>query len=237
MGPSDWKSITELAGLELNTLEHARVQAIESGQIIQLAGTSEASVVYLDAASWGNVVQRITQELEEFHGQYKLRHGMSVEELRSRLQLDPKVAGPILNQAEMQGVIDNTGRIVRLASFQPELDKKQHLRVESLLGKFRDNPFSTPSVKESIAQVGEDVLRYLLDTGELIQLSEDVLLTDEGYEKMLDEIKALFAQKKTITVAEVRDHLDTSRKYVLAMLEHLDTEGITKREGDLRMLV
>jgi selenocysteine-specific elongation factor len=85
--------------------------------------------------------------------------------------------------------------------------------------------------------VGEDIFRYLLESGELIQLSDDVVFHAGGYQSMIKEIKDLIVQQETVTVAEVRDHLDTSRKYVLAMLEHLDSEGITRREDDIRRLV
>jgi selenocysteine-specific elongation factor len=39
-----------------------------------------------------------------------------------------------------------------------------------------------------------------------------------------------------ITVAEFRDQFNTSRRYALAFLEHLDAVGITLREGDIRHL-
>jgi selenocysteine-specific elongation factor len=39
-----------------------------------------------------------------------------------------------------------------------------------------------------------------------------------------------------MTVAEARDLLATSRKYVLPLLEHLDATGVTLREGDYRRL-
>jgi selenocysteine-specific elongation factor len=162
---------------------------------------------------------------------------MSIEELRSRLQLDPKVAGVIFSQAEAEGVIENIGKMVCKGSFRPELSKEQKQQVESLMKRFRNHPYAPPSVKESIATVGEDIFRYLLESGELIQLSDDVVFHAGGYQSMIKEIKDLIVQQETVTVAEVRDHLDTSRKYVLAMLEHLDSEGITRREDDIRRLV
>jgi selenocysteine-specific elongation factor len=53
---------------------------------------------------------------------------------------------------------------------------------------------------------------------------------------MLAEVRRLLAQKGTLTAAEVRDHFNTSRRYVLAFLEYLDAQGITVRDGDARRL-
>jgi selenocysteine-specific elongation factor len=53
---------------------------------------------------------------------------------------------------------------------------------------------------------------------------------------MLSELRGLFSQHKELTVAQVRDHFNTSRRYILAWLEHLDSQGITVRSGDARRL-
>ena len=52
----------------------------------------------------------------------------------------------------------------------------------------------------------------------------------------LGEIQAHLHAHGTVTVAQVRDLFGTSRKYVLALLEHLDAQGITRRIGDERVL-
>jgi selenocysteine-specific elongation factor len=53
---------------------------------------------------------------------------------------------------------------------------------------------------------------------------------------MVDRIKKEIQQKEKITLSEVRDLFNTSRKYAQALLEHLDAIGITARAGDYRRL-
>jgi selenocysteine-specific elongation factor len=53
---------------------------------------------------------------------------------------------------------------------------------------------------------------------------------------MVDRIKNEIQQKNSITLAETRNLFNTSRKYAQALLEHLDSAGITMREGDFRKL-
>jgi selenocysteine-specific elongation factor len=64
----------------------------------------------------------------------------------------------------------------------------------------------------------------------------DVVFRKQDYDFMRTEIAGLLKKNGTITAAEVRDHFNTSRRYVLALLEHLDAQGITVREGDVRRL-
>jgi selenocysteine-specific elongation factor len=84
--------------------------------------------------------------------------------------------------------------------------------------------------------VGADVLAALIDLGRLVKLGEDVLLLAETYRSGVERVRAHLSEHKTITVAQVRDLLNTSRKYALALMEHLDAQGVTKRVGDERVL-
>ena len=76
----------------------------------------------------------------------------------------------------------------------------------------------------------------MIERGELISFSAEIAFRKSDYEKAVEIIKAYLAKKGKITVAETRDLLGTSRRYVLALLENLDSAGITKREGDFRVL-
>jgi selenocysteine-specific elongation factor len=69
-----------------------------------------------------------------------------------------------------------------------------------------------------------------------VPVSDEVVFRREDYESMVREVRGLLDRHATITAAQVRDHFDTSRRYVLALLEHLDNIGVTVREGDVRRL-
>jgi selenocysteine-specific elongation factor len=49
-------------------------------------------------------------------------------------------------------------------------------------------------------------------------------------------VVALLEAEGEITLARVRDELGSSRRYVQALLEHLDAERVTLRRGDVRVL-
>ncbi|MBK9209951.1 MAG: SelB C-terminal domain-containing protein [Anaerolineales bacterium] len=53
---------------------------------------------------------------------------------------------------------------------------------------------------------------------------------------MTGRIRAELKKNGLITLGETRDMLNTTRKYVQALLEHLDSIGVTQREGDARKL-
>jgi len=53
---------------------------------------------------------------------------------------------------------------------------------------------------------------------------------------MLKSVRNILGAEGSISIAQVRDHFDTSRRYVLAFMEHLDAIGVTIRVGDVRKL-
>jgi selenocysteine-specific elongation factor len=80
------------------------------------------------------------------------------------------------------------------------------------------------------------VLSVLFDRGELIPVSAEVFFDPQTYEELVAQVAAYIDEFGSITVAQARDRFGTSRRYVLALLEHLDSIGFTRREGDVRVL-
>ena len=125
---------------------------------------------------------------------------------------------------------------MRLPSHQVRLSAAQQAQVEAALGQFARDPFNPPSAKGVREQLGEEVLAVLLDRGDITQVSPEVLFLSETYERMVEAVKGRLASGGTLTVAQVRDLFNNSRKYALALMEHLDALGITVRVGDERRL-
>jgi selenocysteine-specific elongation factor len=69
-----------------------------------------------------------------------------------------------------------------------------------------------------------------------VQINPEILLHQQTFER----IKALLVEKMTgsdgLTVAEIRNLIDSSRKFVVPIVEHLDRIGFTRRIGDKRVL-
>ena len=116
------------------------------------------------------------------------------------------------------------------------LEQLEAKREQALMQRFNQNPYGPPSVKESQAEVGEDVYNALVELGKLKQLTPDVVFRSEEFDDMVAKVRAFITQNGQITVADARDLFSSSRKYMLALLEFLDATGVTMRDGDFRKL-
>jgi selenocysteine-specific elongation factor len=83
---------------------------------------------------------------------------------------------------------------------------------------------------------GPEVVRALVQRGDLVRLSPDIAFTREAYTNAVAMVRDLIGAGGSVTVAQLRDRMGASRRPVLALLEHLDAEKVTRRVGDQRVL-
>jgi selenocysteine-specific elongation factor len=161
---------------------------------------------------------------------------MPREELKSQLRLSTKLLNEVVSRAMSEGRLVDEEATLRLPEHRVRFSADQERQVQELLAAFRKNPYTTPSVADSEAMVGTEVLSALIQQGKLVQVSEDVLFLRETYDEMVKRVVEHIKERGSITVAQVRDMFAASRKYALALTEHLDERRVTRRVGDERVL-
>jgi selenocysteine-specific elongation factor len=217
-------------------------ELVEENIIIEVGRTSSdvssipQDVILTTKTNWIQLNENLLQIIEKYHQMYPLRRGVSKEELKSRLKTLPKVFQSLVDSLVSEQEIIDSGKVVWRKGFSVQLNGQQEKRYSELMRLFAENPYSPPSVKECIAYLGEEEYLAVIDQGRLIQVAEEVVFRREDYEKMVGGVEALIRENGSVTAAQVRDFFHTSRKYALALLEHLDAIGITVREGDVRRL-
>ncbi len=147
-----------------------------------------------------------------------------------------RVFNACLRRWVQEGRLREEGASLALPAFKVQFTPQQQMLIDRLLNRFASAPFTPPSVREAQTEVGEEIYQALVESGRLVQVSPDVVFRKEDYDTMLDWVKRHFQHSPTLTVIEFRDALNTTRKYALGFLEHLDTIGVTVREGDYRKL-
>ena len=238
-GPATVADLLKKTNLAADVAMPLLSELVAAGDVLLLGGPSahlQPHQSILSRATWSSLAGKIASELSAYHAAFPLRPGMPREELKSRLGLSPKTFNDVVALAVTSGVLVESAALVHAPGFTVTFAAGQQRAIDSLLARFRDAPYATPSVKEVDAAVGADVLAALLDQGQLVKLSDEVLFLPQTYTAMIERTRQHIEKNGHVTVAQVRDLFDTSRKYALAFLEHLDAKGITKRVGDERVL-
>jgi selenocysteine-specific elongation factor len=236
LGVATVAAVAGKLNLPMDDVRQQLTRLKHEGSLLQLKASGADESLFISGDMLGRMRDQVVEILEDYHSRHRLRLGMPAEELRSRLNLKQSIFIPLLQILLEQGAIQKERLLVRLPGFEAKLSESEASAVAGLIKGFETSPYSPPSIKECQLEVGAEVYQYLVNKGELIEVSEDVVFQREDYEQMVNDLKQLLQDEATITVAGVRDRFNTSRKYVLALLEHLDQQGLTVREGDHRRL-
>jgi len=233
------KEVVSRSRLEAEPAAQALQEILENGHLLQLENgslTITSDLLVIAAPHWNALRDKAVQMVQAYHKNFPLRRGIPREELKSRLKLQSRVFNALVKKLVMDVAIVEAGSALAIAGHEIKFDSGQQAKVQGLMRRFAQSPYSPPAVKECQAEVGEEVVNALVELGQLKQLTTDVVFRKTDYEEMVSRVRAFLVQKGQMTVADARDLFDSSRKYMLALMEHLDATGVTVRDGDFRKL-
>ena len=219
-------------GMADREVEQALSGLIGAGAAIRLGG------VVLAAAAWEAVAARLESLLRAYHASNPLREGMPREELKSRATLPVALFQAAIAELAGHGRLREQAGEVALPDHHPRLAPEQEAAAAAALGELEAGGFSPPPLGELVARhrLSPAVLQYLLAQGRAVRVNEDTAFSRPAYEAALARLRAHLDAHQRITVAQARDLLGSSRRYVLPLLEWLDAQKITRRVGDDRIL-
>jgi selenocysteine-specific elongation factor len=222
-----------------NLAEDVTLETLET--LLSAGRVRRVGTLWFAQPVWEALVEETTRLLSEQHRQYPLRSGLPKEEWRARLHLSPKMAGEIFAAMQAEGVVSEAvittgGSFIRLPNFEPRFSGEQQQKVAQLLQRFRENPYTPPGRADAEAMVGTEVLGALIEQGQIVKIGDGVLFLRETYDEAIATLIQYLREHGKMTVAEARDVLGATRKYILPLLEHMDALKITRRMGDERVL-
>ena len=233
------KEVVSRSRLEADPAAQALQISLDNGQLLQFENgdlTITSDLLVIPTPHWKSLRDHAVQIVQAYHKNFPLRRGTPREELKSRLKITPRVFNALIKKLAFDSILIDSGGTVSTPEHEIKFENSQQDKIKGLMQRFAQNPFSPPSVKESQVEVGEEVYAALVEMGQLTQLTSDVVFRSEDYEKLKAKVLAFIKENGQITVADARDLFGSSRKYMLALLEHLDTTGMTIRDGDYRKL-
>jgi selenocysteine-specific elongation factor len=218
-----WLKVAEvvrLAGVDPAGAEQLAKDLVGSGEALPVGEWLVATTALEETR------RRAAEAVADHHRRQPLEPGLELSVLAPGLGLDPARARAALEGAP--GLVVEQGR-VRSASHQARVSEEPEAR--RVLAALGAEPFAPPTPAELGAR--PEIVRGLMREGLLVDV-EGLVFTAEALERARDVVRHGLAEHGSLTVAQARDLLGSSRKYVLALLARMDAEGITRRRGDER---
>ena len=232
-GPCDMTTLSQRTNLSQEEVTERVSQLTEEGHLVSLGefGGDADAVVY-SAQGWDILKSKVASALQLYHTQYPLRHGVPAQEIRSRLNLSQPVYQRALARLVEEQIVIDERQSLRLPDHEITLTPKMEEEASAYLNSLQKDPYSPPSDQ----RVSPELLGVLIDQGKVVRVTDGVIFDASAYREMTERIVQHLKDQGNITVAEARTMFNTSRKYILPLLEHMDQQQITRRTGDERVL-
>ena len=201
---------------------------------------------YASAAVMDKTWDTCREILSGYHKQNPLHAGMKEAEVRQKCfkNLDQTTADALLYALRQEGKLRRISERYALADFEIKFTKRQNNIKQKLLQTYKNADLESPATDDVLAGFPQNekvdakqVLESLVTGGELVMLTPQICWYKDVYTRVCDVVKKHFEDHETITLGELRDLINSSRKYTLAVLEYYDKNRITKKDGDFRRLV
>lgn len=213
---------------------------LTAAELIARCGARFDKPWYENTATISSFKSALTDILSHFHTHNPLVPGIAKENLRN-LALPgspPFLLDELLRRVSAVRV---EGDLVRLASHRISLKTDESEATAKMEAIFRDAGLAVPSTAEVLSKSGieparaRSLLQILLRDRKLIKINDELIF----HASAIDTLLGILAPRggTRFTVPEFKDWTGVSRKYAIPLLEFLDREHFTRREGDSRIVL
>jgi selenocysteine-specific elongation factor len=242
-------SLKGLAGMEENGII-AAIAADKQEVASALASLAQkkhllrVDNLYVHTSHLAGLEKKTLDLVKQYHKDNPLKPGLDKEELKSavRVRLSPKVLNMTVDGLVKKKQLEAEGSKLRIPGFKAAGGKIND-EVKNRIVEAIKKGGSQPPVREELPQLfgisdrdAKDLLKLLADEGRTVRINDSLHLDREILEKVREDLKKHLAEKKEITMAEFRDLARTSRKFAVPLMEYFDSQKLTQRVGDKRVL-
>lgn len=210
---------------------------VESGEAVQLAGDRYVHRSSVTAAS-----DEITDALNRLHDENPLSIGFEKKQFFPVLKSDRRLVDRSVEELVACGDLAFNDGLFQLPSRAPSLSQGQLAMADRIVTIYRESGFVSPRREElpealgAPASVVDPVLEHLVQTGEIVVLSEKVILHRKSVEISRNKLVEYLEAHGELESGAFKGVLGTTRKYSIPILEYWDAQGLTTRVGNKRRL-
>ena len=186
-----------------------------------------------DAKRWQQARDDAAAIIDAEHQTHPERPGVALDSLRVHIQkiLPEGVVEALLHKMCEDG-FRREGTVMARASHTLELPAAMQAGVDKIRKVLQTKPMEPPARKEL---ADTKVLQFMIDAGEAVEISAELVMDAEAFDNAVDQIRGRL-QQGGAKASELREALGTSRRVIIPLLEKLDRDRVTVRQGDLRVL-
>ena len=225
------------SGWKSQTITKLVAELVKQGTVVW------AGDVLVTASAMAELQARALAEIENFHRQNPLVAGYGKEALRERLGLGSQVFDHLLADLAAHKKIEVSGEQIRAAGSGVVMKDEELESKHTIEQAFAQAGLKVPALKEVLAGLKIDkgraqrIVTLLLREKTLVKLGDDLVFHQDALRLLRNSLAEQKTKSQKIDVAQFKNITGVSRKYAIPLLEYLDRERVTRREGDQRIIL
>lgn len=189
------------------------------------------------SSGFSQLTEQLTDLLDRYHKQHSLREGKDIADIHQELNIPAPFAGQLVAVLEEKEIVYRNNMNVYLPEFTPGYPavwakRMEQAEVQLLHGKLQPAPFKQVLEEKGIPAEYHQELRKFWTRTTMQELDEKHLIAKTALEEAVAALKK--DTGTSFTLQEAKQTLQLSRKYLVPVLELLDSKKITKREENVR---
>ena len=224
---------------------HLRSVANSLADAKRLVIAQQTPLIVLDSEVVNNLEETIIEAVRRQHTDHPLMPGLPKSAVAATLprHLPEVILDVLLDRLSTAQRLGGSSNALALPEHNVILSEPQeHIRA-ALLTIYEEAGWSPPSISNAWKQLGvtqadgEEVFQLLLRQGKLLRLREDLIFSAARLDVLVDEVRTRYAPGALFGVADFKSWTALSRKHAIPLLEYLDQQRVTRRQGDQRIRV
>jgi selenocysteine-specific elongation factor len=245
LGLNPWteRGLSAQTGLPMDRVAPALDQLTAMGRLVEVPIGPRRTVRIL-AEFVADLEDRVLRALGRLHASRPRQSAIPRTHLAAELPdlTSEALIGGIVERLRNQGKVIVEARTVAVKGHEPKLSQGERRLKNELLEAIRGGGMSPPETSDLASGAGSrgavvpELLALLRDEQKLVEIGPSLYLDFDVEAELRRKVVDRLSGGATMTMADLRDLLGTTRKYAVPIGEYLDRIGLTKREGDVRKL-
>ena len=241
--PVDDRALCARAGVALPEVGPILERLAEAGELVEVAVGPRRSI-RLPAELVDDLEDRLLRALGRLHEARPRLSAIPRARLSAELPDLPgeTLAAALIDRLAARGAVVADARAAALAGFEPRLSQGERRLKSELADAIRAGGASPPDLAELTAMGGSraavvpDLLALLRDEHRVVEIASGLFLDADVEADLRSKVADRLADGSSLSMGDLRDLVGTTRKFAVPLGEHLDRVGLTRREGDVRLL-
>lgn len=228
--------LAKLTALSIDEVQEDISELLSQGLVRVFAMRKDTYVWHADSIRAAK--ETLDKALREYEEKYPYRYGMKKAEVQMTYfqKIKPNVFDKIVEMLIEEGCLKRVDEFLCTPQYQVKKDTLYDKVSGILLDTFTNAKYdyvrySEIDFKGTVKETADDILNILLEEQKIVKVTEDMYTLTEYMERAKELIQEHLKGEPVITIAQVRDMFDTSRKSAKPIIEYMDSIKVTKKTG------